>query len=310
MNTDFQNDIPKELIRTAYSYTSHDPEKLGESSLSGYVSTLQQDYAKLSEYADTDEKKALLETEFPTYRARYAAYFIKALQSESRCMNWFIVGPANFPTARAEKHRRWTNARWKEMWAFRERALSAIKKKLCPELRPIMSGDKDATTRLKKEIEQAEAMQAKFKEIFQTIRSKAKEGKEVLKASLLGIGLTEEQAETWLNPGFYNEAGVLKVRLTNGSANIRRMKGRLEAITRNQAKPEVEFQGPLARVVDCPPENRVRVFFPGKPSKEVCATMKARGFRWTPSLGCWQAYRHAWTISFAKEAAGLTASEE
>ena len=91
--------------------------------------------------------------------------------------------------------------------------------------------------------------------------------------------------------------------LTNLGANIRRMQERIEHLRKVQAIPTSTVQGSVARMEDCPAENRVRLFFPGKPSEEVRRQLKSKGFRWTPSLGCWQAYRNAWSVKAAEDEA-------
>jgi hypothetical protein len=53
----------------------------------------------------------------------------------------------------------------------------------------------------------------------------------------------------------------------------------------------VEGKGGV-RVEDAPADNRIRLYFPDKPDEVTRSALKARGFRWTPSLGCWQAYRN------------------
>jgi hypothetical protein len=108
-----------------------------------------------------------------------------------------------------------------------------------------------------------------------------------------------------LKPDFCGRVGFADFELTNNSANIRRMKQRLVGIAQNKAAPAVEADGENARFEDCPAENRVRLFFPGKPAAEVRQRLKSAGFRWAPTLGCWQAYRHAGTIQTAKDEAGI-----
>jgi hypothetical protein len=83
------------------------------------------------------------------------------------------------------------------------------------------------------------------------------------------------------------------------------MKGRLVVIARNQDTPASEAQGSNATLEDCPAENRVRLTFPGKPSVDVRTQLKSSGFRWTPSLGVWQAYRNERNVSTAKQLAGI-----
>jgi len=86
---------------------------------------------------------------------------------------------------------------------------------------------------------------------------------------------------------------------------MRRVKERIKYLTRTQAQPEMvkENSDNGIRLEDSPADNRVRLFFPGKPSEETRARLRSNGFRWTPSLGCWQAYRNYRSQQVAQEIA-------
>jgi hypothetical protein len=81
--------------------------------------------------------------------------------------------------------------------------------------------------------------------------------------------------------------------LTNLGARIRDVEQKIERLERDKATPEkvVESAGGV-RLEDCPQDNRLRLFFPGKPDEATRTRLKGSGFRWAPSLGCWQAYRN------------------
>jgi len=88
--------------------------------------------------------------------------------------------------------------------------------------------------------------------------------------------------------------------VANRRAEIRRIKDRIAQLERNAARPvaaPVERDDGV-RVVENAEDNRLQLFFPGKPDAEMRAALKGRGFRWAPSVGAWQrqlnnAARHA-----------------
>src|ERR1019366_2746854 len=132
----------------------------------------------------------------------------------------------------------------------------------------------------------------------------SKKGPEVLKKALMELGYQEQDVINLLKPDVFGVVGFPKYKLTNNNANLRRMRQRLEVISRDQAKEATETQGSAARLEECPAENRVRLFFPGKPSEEVRTLLKSKGFRWSPTIGAWQAYRNHWSMEAAKQVAG------
>jgi hypothetical protein len=308
----FANDIPIETARAAYAGISFTPEKRAEQVREGYAAELASDFAALEKL--TVGKPGMLEVlqgEFARYREGYRARYLKKLYSDSRCLSWMITGPSNFPSARNEKRNNVAHKRLTELLEFRERALAAIRKTLCPELRPIMAGDDNAQERLQAKIAAAEKLQAIMKDCNAAIRKHRKAGETAQVAALVAIftaaGMVkhnpEDRARELLKPDFCGRIGFASYELTNNNANIQRMKGRLVSIGRDQSTPASDYQGSAASVEDCPAENRVRLTFPGKPSVEIRTRLKSGGFRWTPSLGVWQAYRHQHTIELAKQIA-------
>lgn len=81
--------------------------------------------------------------------------------------------------------------------------------------------------------------------------------------------------------------------LTNLGARIRDIEKKIERLQRDKATPEKVVESAAGvRLEDCPEDNRLRLFFPGKPDQATRTRLKGSGFRWAPSLGCWQAYRN------------------
>lgn len=175
----------------------------------------------------------------------------------------------------------------------------------------IMADNPEADTLLNSKVASLERLQAHYKAINAAIRKEAKNGTEAQIAAVVAAGCTPEDAARYVIPPAHMACygqGIQSFTLANLSARIRDAKKRAEKITKVQALPVQETEGTNARIEDNPPENRIRLFFTGKPEREVIDQLKRGGFRWTPSLGCWQAYRNYNAMETGKRLAGLKAT--
>jgi hypothetical protein len=301
---DLKSDIPFDLARAAHSGTSFVPEDRARQEQEDYARTLNGDFDVLFKLATTEEKRDTLLEEFERYRAGYRERFLAYLCSRSRCLSSMITGPSRFPTARNEKRNGVADRRSSDLIEFRERALKAIRRTLCPEEAPIMSGDADAVEWLQAKIIEAEAVQDRMVRVNAAWRKLVKDP-----ATLDAQGLSSQDKELvrlFKPEHSWDKGPFAGFEITNNGANVRRMKERLEHLVQVKATPETVQEGTAARMEDCPPENRVRLFFPGKPDLKVRETLKHGGFRWAPSLGCWQGYRNQNTLELAMKTAGIS----
>lgn len=306
----YASDIPLEIARAAHSGTSLVPDERARQEQQGYAATLANDHANLEKLATTDEKRSLLTIEFSRYRLGYLEHTKARLRALSRCLSSMVTGPSNFPTRRNAKANDSAEKRTTELIEFRNRALESIRRQLQPELAPIMAGDDDALPRLEAKIAEAERAQEKMVATNAAIRKHAKAGPDAQIAALVQLGHSERIARALLAGDELRRVGYADYQLKNNSRNIRRMRERLESLRKTKGEPDAEIEGQHAKLVDCPAENRVRLFYPGKPESAVISGLKSAGFRWTPSLGCWQAFRNPRSLDAARRKAGIPASLE
>jgi len=298
-----RNLISPSVARAAHVGTSHTPERRGEQERDNFAATLTTDFEALAKYATTAEKVATLEAEFRLYRANLASRYSSYLAARAGLMSTMITGPSSFPHARNAKRGVAADRRLAEFYAFRERALDAIRKALRPELRPIMAGDADAATRLREKIDRLEAKQGLWRAI-----NKAHQNFQRRPASLDAADLPEpvkKLIREYEPPYSWEPHPIAPHQLSNLAKEIQRCRKRLAQVDAQQAEPAAEVEGDRARLEDSPSDNRVRLFFPGKPDDGVRQRLRAAAFLWTPTLGCWQAYRNPRSLAAAKDFAGI-----
>lgn len=148
----------------------------------------------------------------------------------------------------------------------------------------ISSDDPEAVVKLKEKLAKLESMQEKFKAINKAIKKNDDE-------ALKNLGLSENQIIELKKPDFASRVGIGGYVLTNNSANIRRIKTRIEQLEKTKDDiTTTEMIGDI-EIVDSVEENRLQVFFPSKPDGEIRKKLKQGGFRWSTTNGCWQRHR-------------------
>jgi hypothetical protein len=153
----------------------------------------------------------------------------------------------------------------------------------------IFSDDPEAIEKLGGKVAQLEARQERMKEINAIYRKFIKNP-----ATLDSADIPESTKTTLRNfkPNWHGGQPFPAYALTNNGANIRRLKERAQVLEVRQAQETTEKEINGIRIVDNCEDNRLQIFFPGKPDDAVRSSLKSHGFRWTPSVGCWQAYRN------------------
>lgn len=89
--------------------------------------------------------------------------------------------------------------------------------------------------------------------------------------------------------------------LTGYKAEIRRLKERLVKLKQLEQVQESKFENNGITLEVNKAENRIMLFFPGKPSEEIRTKLKRNGFRWSPFNTAWQSYINQWNLDFAKK---------
>lgn len=168
----------------------------------------------------------------------------------------------------------------------------------------VSSDDPDAVTKLKETLKVREDNQALMKAANKAIRKGDDQ-------ALNDLGFDDATIIRLKTPDFCGRLGFADYQLKNNNANIRRIKQRIAELETADTDPGGSlFDKGEIQVIDNADDNRVQVYFPGKPSAEIRQALKSNGFRWAPSVGAWQRHRsnaaryHA--VMIAKRAAELT----
>ena len=150
--------------------------------------------------------------------------------------------------------------------------------------RVISSDDPNAIQKLQDKLEMCEKSQKYMKEVNAHYRKNGTcegfPGMEAARAARLDESV--RQAYSWDKQPFPSYA------LTNNSAEIRRLKQRIEKLTVNQEVGFVGWTFDGGEVVANSEENRLQILFDEKPDEQKRSALKGNGFKWSPSQGAWQ----------------------
>ena len=214
------------------------------------------------------------------YARKLAENMNQGFAIDARVPSMMIAGPANFPVGKKEKQNRARDSNMEE-WRYIQGLLDKIRS---TGMGGISADDPAAIEKLQKKLDGLERSQLIMKEVNAYYRKHGKlDGCALLSPDQIEK-LKASMASSWRSDPRPFES----YQLTNNNAEIRRVKARIEQLSK-QAQQEFsgwEFDG--GRVEMNREDNRLQVFFDGKPDADTRAELKSSGFRWAPSVGAWQ----------------------
>lgn len=239
--------------------------------------------------------------ELERFATRQVSLTRRAWAMDSRCMSWFVVGPARFPVDRNRKRMDWADNAYRAVSEHTKAARAAVERVAFPHGAPggpIRASNPDAPALIRGEIEKRRAVHAQMKAANAAIRANFKKGEDAMVQAVVDATgwrettarLCVRPAQSWMQPGFASYA------LSSELAEIKRLEDRLASIERNRERGSVErahntTAGRL-RIVENGEAARIQLFFDGKPDADTRSLLKSVGFRWAPSEGAWQRHLH------------------
>jgi hypothetical protein len=120
--------------------------------------------------------------------------------------------------------------------------------------------------------------------------------------------MTEDERAVFLREKCgYNDANIAYMKrrttvynLAYTTAEIRRCEDRIAQLKAQAKRTDKETELDGLRIVENADENRLQLFFDGKPDAETIKELKMRGFRWSPSAKAWQRHLNG-TAQYAAE---------
>ena len=162
---------------------------------------------------------------------------------------------------------------------FQERAEAAARNT------SISSDDPMAIEKLTAKLDKLQRCQERMKEVNKAIRIKdTAKGN----AALAAIGYSADDIEKIRKPDYAGRVGYPAYMLQNNNAEIRRVKSRIEELQRKSEQEPEGWTGEGWTAESDLDDNRIRVYFDGKPDEETRRILKGYGFRWSPKNSAWQ----------------------
>lgn len=215
-----------------------------------------------------------------TYARKLAANMNHSFAIDARVPSILIAGGSNFPVRQKEKQNAARDSNMQE-WQYIQGLLDKIRS---TGMGGIRQDDPQAIPKLEKKLAGLEKAQETMKAVNAYYRKHgtldgcphlSPENLEKLKAAMVsGWHYEKKPFQSW--------------ELSNNSAEIRRIRQRIDSLTRARETVYVgwEFEG--GHVEANREQSRLQVFFDGKPDADTRQQLKEHGFRWAPSVGAWQ----------------------
>lgn len=224
----------------------------------------------------TDEPERMQEAQryIDYYSRKYAEYINKDNEITCRCPSVMVAGPANFPVRKKEKQ----VAAWdanRQNYISLEDARRRLYYILVEE-HPISGSDPDAVEKLTRKLDRLQAEHAEHLKANKLAKAEVKAGRAKYAYGTFGAVTTEDGKKL---PTYFTD---------NESAEIRRIKARIEQLEKAKAQPSKEESGEGWNLYEDQEAGRICFEFNGKPEQDIINSLKVNGFRWSPRLKRWQ----------------------
>lgn len=267
-----------ELAHRAFYWTSHSPDKRGNTAIKEHDEQLSEDLENIPE------------SEHERYISNYRKYFSAWLSSHSNCASSAITGGSGFNVRRAEKANNAERNKYNAFNEWREKALKAIKRN-AEKAKPENEKNAENWGRLQSDILHSSA-------VIHGINNGTERGC----SKALFVSSIYQKVETYARHGNIEivEAALSEIRRFNKNMSVviterhkffklaelaESIKAKQET---NKDRENTEITIPGGHIVQNWEAERIQFFFDGKPDREVIDLMKRKAFKWAPSVGAWQ----------------------
>lgn len=169
---------------------------------------------------------------------------------------------------------------------------------------PAISPEEQA---LNKELER----QAFMKSVNKIVKSK-KPDEEKIRLLMENFKVDEGKARELLKPDFAGRIGFPDYELTSVNNKIKRLREKVDFARKHEEMAANGMDDMTISGVDIKmdkEENRLRLYFPKKPSSSVISELRSNGFVWSPTNQAWQRQLNENSLNAAKRVISLYADE-
>lgn len=215
-----------------------------------------------------------------TYARKLAANMNHSFAIDARVPSILIAGGSNFPVRQKEKQNAARDSNMQE-WQYIQGLLDKIRS---TGMGGIRQDDPQAIPKLQKKLDGLEKAQETMKAVNAYYRKHGTlDGCPHLSPENIE-NLKADMASSW----HYEKKPFQSWELSNNNAEIRRVRQRIESLTRAKETVYVGWEFDGGHVEANREQSRLQVFFEDKPDADARQQLKEHGFRWAPSVGAWQ----------------------
>jgi hypothetical protein len=236
---------------------------------------------------------------FNSYCVNMAAWINKSNSSGSRHVSMMISGPSNYNMKAHERYLSRETTLQKEYNEIRN-----IDEKITAIIRGdkiIKSGDSDVVEQLTEKVAKLEEEHKLMNETNAYYRKH----KTMVGFKTLSDEVAKEYDNQIENSYSWCKQPYPSYTVTNHNAKLNTARERLEQLSKLKERDNKETMINGVRVVENTEAVRIQLFFEGKPERTMIDSLKANGFRWTPSIGAWQRQLNNSGIYAARKVLGL-----